>query len=132
MSHHASVTPQATAQMSGAEAPSARNCIQPKCVDGSPDTPSNAWAMSVVAVGWIGLPSRSAPAPRTPTNRSRVAWFTTTPTAGPSSSTRHSAEADQGTPREALVEPSSGSTTTIGAEDDPGGPVTPLSSDNTR
>src|SRR3954447_12288695 len=99
---------------------------------GSPDTPSKACPISVTSLGWMGAASRSAPAPRTPTNRSRVAWLTTTPTAGPSSSTRHSADAYQGTPRDALVEPSSGSTTTIGADDDPDGLVMPLSSDSTR
>src|SRR5918995_2200769 len=132
MSHHASVTPQATAQMSGAEAPSARNCIQPKSYGGNPETPISASPMSVTPLVLIARPSHSAPTPRTPTKRSRVAWLTTTPAAGPSSSTRHSADAYQGTRREALVEPSRGSTTTMGADADPGGPVTPLSSESTR
>ena len=56
---------------------------------------------------------RHAPSPRTAAKRSPDAWLATSATAGPSSSTRHSAVAHHGTPRLEFVDPSSGSITTI-------------------
>jgi hypothetical protein len=91
-----------------------------------------ALAKSVASEGWIATPSRRAPAPRIAANRSPVAWLATIAAAGPSSSTKHNAVAYHGTLRDALVEPSSGSTTTIAAPLDPGPLVTPLSSESTR
>jgi hypothetical protein len=63
-------------------------------------------------LGAILRSSQKAPLPRTAVNRSPVAWFTTRAARNPSPSTAARLVAYQGSRREALVDPSTGSTTT--------------------
>ena len=80
-----------------------------------------AWPSCSHPDGRIGLPSRRAPPPRTASKRMPDAWFTTTAARGPSASTAHRLVAYQGIPREALVEPSTGSITTTRGRSTPVG-----------
>ena len=107
--------PRATAQMSSADAPIARNCRQPKWCDGSPLTPTIASPIERER-----RPDRHGPAPTTSrrdrrsprTARPWRGWSPSTATGTPST-TQHNDVANHGRPRLAFVEPSSGSTTTI-------------------
>src|SRR4051812_28953755 len=67
---------------------------------------------SVAADGRIARPSWNAPPPRTASKRRPVARVTTSAGSGPSPSTAQRLVANQGMPRRALVEPSTGSITT--------------------
>jgi len=76
------------------------------------------------ACSWTS--SRNAPPPRTAVVTSAVAWFTTIAASGPCASSAQRLVAQYGRLRDALLDPSTGSTTTvIGAR---GAPVTPDSS----
>src|ERR1700721_3122673 len=67
---------------------------------------------SVAPDGAIRCPSRKAPPPAQAENLTPTAWLTTTAATGPSSDTAHRLVAHHGRPRDALVEPSTGSITT--------------------
>ena len=82
---------------------------------------------------WSFTPSRWAPRPRMAVVTSEVAWFTTIATYGPSLSSAQRLVAQYGSRRDAFVEPSTGSmTTVIGAEAGPETPDSSLTTANSR
>src|SRR5579875_3409247 len=84
--------------------------------------------MSEVCEGRIGRASRNAPSPRTAWYRTPETWWTTSAARAPASSSTQRLVEYRGMPSAALVEPSTGSTTTTREES---GPLRPDSSDRT-
>ena len=95
---------------------------------GSPEKDRIASPMGVGGRMAPASSSSSTPPPRIAAYRSPVARLVTTEASGPSASTAQSDAANHGRPSEALVEPSTGSTTTVISPS----PVSPDSSDRTR
>src|SRR5271168_4457542 len=106
---NASREPLATAQRSSAEAPSERYWAHPRSMSGYPENATTDRSIDVHPDGDIGRPSSLAPPPRTASHRFPVAWLTTTAAAGPSESRAQRLVAHHGSPREAFVDPSTGS-----------------------
>src|SRR6266540_7111793 len=125
-STYPSSEPAATSHNASAAEPRARNCFQASGCGGRPARSTTASSTACTGDGTSASPSRRAPPPRTAVVTEPVAWLRTSEQSRPSASSAQSEIAQYGIPREQLVDPSTGSTTTVtGAS---GGPLHPDSS----